>query len=96
MTQYTREELNGVRKYKRELRVRRQRQFKTGVKLVLVAGIIYLVCSLLSILGLGGTEDISSLDKYPTVQSYVDHLNEVSDKYVTVEDVYGVDDKEVR
>ena len=97
MTQYTREELNGVRKYKRELKARRQMQFKKmigfTVKCIVVAGSIYLLGSLLSTLGIDGRDEVSSIEKYPTAQSYIDQLNSLpsTERHLTVEDVYGLD-----
>ena len=95
MTSYTREELNGVRKYKRELRVRRRRLVKKLIKTIagslVVALIFCLLGQLFNILGIEDTESISPLDKYPTPQSYIDYLNSLpgTTEHLTVEDVYG-------
>ena len=95
MTDYTREELRGIRKYKRELRARRQRLVKKTIRFIvkgaIVVGIFYLVGIIFSALGITCMDDVSPLEKYPTPQSYIDHLNSLPDttEHLTVESVYG-------
>lgn len=95
MTTYTREELRGIRKYKRELRARRQRLVKKTIRFTIkgaiVVGIFYLVGSIFSALGITYMDEVSPLEKYPTPQSYIDHLNSLpgTTEHLTVESVYG-------
>ncbi len=95
MTGYTREELRVIRRYKRELRLRRQRLIKKTIRLTIkgaiVVGIFYLVGSIFSALGITCMDDVSPLEKYPTPQSYIDYLNSLpgTTEHLTVESVYG-------
>ena len=97
MTRYTREELNGVRKYRRELRARRRRSIerllKTAIKLGIVAISVCILGILARVLGTDPSDEVSSLEKYPTPQSYVDYLNDLdeTDDYITVDGLYGSD-----
>lgn len=95
MTTYTREELRGIRKYKRELRARRQRLMENSlrfcIKATKVIFILWLICRVFAFLEIDGLEEMSSIDKYPTPQDWVDHLNSspYATEYLTVEDLYG-------
>lgn len=98
MTQYTREELLGIRKYKRELKRKINRTIEFTIKCAIVAGAIYLAVNLLSHPSIECIDDISQLDKYSTVQSYVDDLNSLGSTpgQLSIETVYGDLYKEVR
>ena len=72
MNKYTAEELRGIRRYKRELRVRRQRTVRVATRVILIALVLWLLTNIPS---LSPEDTTSALDKYPTQQSYQEHLD---------------------
>lgn len=95
MTKYTREEIRAIRKYRRDLKARRvrflRRLVRLAIKISVVFAVLLLLCKLFSLIGIDPTDEISSLEKYPTPQSYVDYLNSLpgTTGHITVEDLYG-------